>query len=87
MELEGTETGNVHEEEGQPTATQQSMNDQISMENNKNNNKDVDTNEMDSHKGNCQKYCNQDVQAMTIDLPHQQVPQPGDFSTEALERL
>ncbi|KAI3937579.1 hypothetical protein MKW92_045198 [Papaver armeniacum] len=87
MEPEETKTGNVYEKEGQPAATEQSRNDQISMENNKNSNKVVDSNEMGSHKGNSQKDYKQDVQAVVRGLPHQQVPQPGDFSTEALERL
>ncbi|KAI3863297.1 hypothetical protein MKW92_019779, partial [Papaver armeniacum] len=53
MELKVTKTENVHKKEEQPAATEQSGNDQISMENNKNSNKAVDTNEMSSrHKGN-----------------------------------
>ncbi|RZC81682.1 hypothetical protein C5167_044266 [Papaver somniferum] len=86
MELEETKTENVHKKEEQPAATQQSGNDQISMENNKNSNKVVDSNEMGCHEGYSQEDYKQDVQAVVRGLPHQQVPQPGDFSTQALEQ-
>ncbi|KAI3855315.1 hypothetical protein MKX03_026968 [Papaver bracteatum] len=88
MEVEETKTENVQKKEGQPAATEQSRNDQISNENNNNGYQVVDSNEMGCHKGNSQKDYKQDVQAlMSRGLPHQQVPQPGDFLTQALERL
>ncbi|KAI3881559.1 hypothetical protein MKW92_028306 [Papaver armeniacum] len=69
MELEETKTENVHKKEEQPAATQQSENiifDQISTEINKNSNKDVDSNEMGSHKGNSQEDYKHDIQAFLI---------------------
>ncbi|KAI3957017.1 hypothetical protein MKW92_050047 [Papaver armeniacum] len=89
MELEETKTENVHKKERQPAAAEQSGNDQISMENNKNSNKIVDANEMGCHKGNCQKDYKQDVQAVVsiCSTRLNKFLNLEIFSTQALEHL